>query len=347
MAVVVPTSAIACAKACRMETAVPSKLKKFRYGWCGSTSGHCGTGCRPNFGTCSSFSASSIIRSSTLRTSASSTRISSSAIASPSIRVSNNARCGSANGATGGFTCKGSTYGNCCSQYSYCGSTSAYCGTGCQPGFGTCSGISSSVRSSSTSPAHSSSSSVTSSLISSSAILSSTSSVSSALPSSTPIITPPTQLVLNPSFELGDGTDPSFWTIERLYVIDAGATGRFQTNPRTGDYSIRGRGQPNGGYDVTLSQTVTVVPGASYNIEVFAKQTTDGYCSISIYFGNQVIREFAPPGTAYTSIAGVVNIPVGDPVRQALFVDGACSLPSDSAANYDLFIDDVTMTLVV
>lgn len=92
---------------------------------------------------------------------------------------------------------------------------------------------------------------------------------------------------------------------------------------------------------------MTVVPGSSYNIEVFAKQTTLGYCSISIYFGNQVVREFAPPGTIYTSISGVVSIPVGDPAQQLLYVDGACSLPSDSAANYDLFIDDVNMTLVV
>ncbi|OAL44265.1 hypothetical protein IQ07DRAFT_463352, partial [Pyrenochaeta sp. DS3sAY3a] len=26
----------------------------------------------------------------------------------------------------------------CCSQYGWCGSTDAYCGGGCQPGFGSC-----------------------------------------------------------------------------------------------------------------------------------------------------------------------------------------------------------------
>ncbi|KAH7350321.1 hypothetical protein BKA66DRAFT_395309, partial [Pyrenochaeta sp. MPI-SDFR-AT-0127] len=51
-----------------------------------------------------------------------------------SLKVSPNSRCG-----TGfGFTCQGSQWGNCCSQYSYCGKTNAYCGTGCQAGFGQC-----------------------------------------------------------------------------------------------------------------------------------------------------------------------------------------------------------------
>ncbi|OAL42923.1 hypothetical protein IQ07DRAFT_487915, partial [Pyrenochaeta sp. DS3sAY3a] len=54
-------------------------------------------------------------------------------------KVSTNARCGNIQGATGGQTCIGSSFGNCCSQYGYCGSVDAYCGAGCQPGFGTCS----------------------------------------------------------------------------------------------------------------------------------------------------------------------------------------------------------------
>ena len=33
---------------------------------------------------------------------------------------------------------------NCCSQFGYCGTTPAYCGTGCQAGYGTCAGSSSS-----------------------------------------------------------------------------------------------------------------------------------------------------------------------------------------------------------
>ncbi|KAG9239357.1 carbohydrate esterase family 4 protein [Amylocarpus encephaloides] len=48
--------------------------------------------------------------------------------------VSTEGNCG------GSVTCQGSVFGNCCSQYSYCGSTADYCGTGCQSGFGTCTG---------------------------------------------------------------------------------------------------------------------------------------------------------------------------------------------------------------
>lgn len=94
-----------------------------------------------------------------------------------------------------GLTCKGSKFGNCCSQYSYwsvvlrnthiftkyqeltfcSGSTSAYCGTGCKSGYGDCTASSSSsVRSSSTSIRTSSISTRTS---------------SSAIPSSTQKVT--------------------------------------------------------------------------------------------------------------------------------------------------------------
>lgn len=68
--------------------------------------------------------------------------------------VSTNARCGSANN---GMTCLNSRWGSCCSQYGWwyvlvkpvsinllmlllSGWTKDYCQSGCQPGFGTCSG---------------------------------------------------------------------------------------------------------------------------------------------------------------------------------------------------------------
>ncbi|KAE9374828.1 carbohydrate esterase family 4 protein [Stipitochalara longipes BDJ] len=131
-----------------------------QYGYCGSTSGYCGTGCNPVGGTCGSGSSSS----SSKKTSTSSSKIASSSTstkattsstkatttstkatttstktsASPTStkKVSTDGTCAG----TEGFTCQGSTYGNCCSQYSWCGSTSAYCLTsnGCQSGFGTC-----------------------------------------------------------------------------------------------------------------------------------------------------------------------------------------------------------------
>lgn len=97
-----------------------------------------------------------------------------------------------------------------------------------------------------------------------------------------------------------------------------------------------------------LTQTVSVVPGASYNIQVWAYQTTQGRCSISIYLNDGTVREFVEPGTTYGPIDATVTIPATGPAQQSLLIDGACSLPDTaSPADYDLFIDDVTMTLVV
>ncbi|RII19138.1 hypothetical protein CUC08_Gglean001801 [Alternaria sp. MG1] len=67
-------------------------------------------------------------------------------------KVSTNARCGNAyNASPVGMTCKGSQWGNCCSQYGYCGRTKDYCGTGCQSSFGTCNSVATSARTSTTS----------------------------------------------------------------------------------------------------------------------------------------------------------------------------------------------------
>jgi len=63
----------------------------------------------------------------------SSTKTSAAPTSTPT-KVTTDATCGGANG----FTCQGSTFGNCCSSAGWCGSTSAYCGTGCQSAFGTC-----------------------------------------------------------------------------------------------------------------------------------------------------------------------------------------------------------------
>ncbi|KAF2223855.1 hypothetical protein BDZ85DRAFT_236355 [Elsinoe ampelina] len=57
-----------------------------------------------------------------------------SAAPSPTSNLSPNGLCGG----TGGKTCKGSGFGDCCSASGYCGSWSDYCGSGCQRSFGTC-----------------------------------------------------------------------------------------------------------------------------------------------------------------------------------------------------------------
>ncbi|USP73779.1 carbohydrate esterase family 4 protein [Curvularia clavata] len=98
-------------------------------GWCGSTTDYCGTGCQSGFGTCGD-------KATPAATPKSSAVSKSTASPKPTstLKVSTDATCGGKSG----FTCTGSTFGNCCSSAGWCGSTTAYCGTGCQPGFGKC-----------------------------------------------------------------------------------------------------------------------------------------------------------------------------------------------------------------
>ena len=66
-------------------------------GYCGASSGHCGAGCQNAFGVCNGGSAA----------------------------ISTDRNC-----SKNGKTCKGSTYGDCCSVANYCGKSSAHCGSG-------------------------------------------------------------------------------------------------------------------------------------------------------------------------------------------------------------------------
>ncbi|EDU51408.1 CDA1 xylanase chitin deacetylase [Pyrenophora tritici-repentis] len=94
-------------------------------GWCGSTADYCGTGCQSGFGNCGSNGAAPTKPAATS---------SKAPVATAAGKVTTDGSCGG----TAKLTCAGSTFGNCCSQYSYCGTGAAYCGTGCQKAFGKC-----------------------------------------------------------------------------------------------------------------------------------------------------------------------------------------------------------------
>ncbi|KAI9926030.1 hypothetical protein MW887_004489 [Aspergillus wentii] len=95
-----------------------------KYGDCGSSDDYCGSNCDPGYGSCSQ--ASSTFTSSATATSASST---------PSGNISSDGTCGT----QGGYTCLGSSFGDCCSKFGDCGSSDDYCGTNCDPNYGSCS----------------------------------------------------------------------------------------------------------------------------------------------------------------------------------------------------------------
>jgi len=74
-----------------------------KYGYCGTSDKHCGTGCQSEFGQCTS---------------------------TTNVKISTNDKCGPEDG-----KCPDS---KCCSKYGYCGTSDKHCGTGCQSEFGQC-----------------------------------------------------------------------------------------------------------------------------------------------------------------------------------------------------------------
>ncbi|KAK2736107.1 chitin binding protein [Colletotrichum kahawae] len=111
-----------------------------QYNYCGNTDAHCGTGCQSLFGSCQSSASGASSAASSAAGQATGTRTA-SASASTNTNPSSDGSCGG----TKGFNCLGTNYGDCCSPYGYCGNTTAHCDTGCQSGFGKCSGTGSDV----------------------------------------------------------------------------------------------------------------------------------------------------------------------------------------------------------
>jgi len=87
------------------------------YGYCGTTTRHCGTGCQANYGLCNSSGSSSG---------------SGSGSSSGTVPISMvEDRCGPEYGACADPNA-------CCSEHGWCDTTSKHCGTGCQPKYGKC-----------------------------------------------------------------------------------------------------------------------------------------------------------------------------------------------------------------
>ncbi|KAF2850984.1 carbohydrate-binding module family 18 protein [Plenodomus tracheiphilus IPT5] len=91
-----------------------------KYGYCGSNSDYCSPkkGCQSRYGKCDK------------------------SPDKPAGAISTDGSCGGKKGSD----CRGSKFGDCCSQYGYCGSSAAYCGIGCNNVFGSCSSAHSSSR---------------------------------------------------------------------------------------------------------------------------------------------------------------------------------------------------------
>ena len=154
---------------------------------------------------------------------------------------------------------------------------------------------------------------------------------------------------MNPSFELGAGPNAPPWTLQESGVVDTDAAGRYTGDANTGSFSFRSQRLLGGNlYTFDLRQTVTVVRGASYTVQLFAKQNDpDMSCDLAIVLNEKGIKTLQRPGSSYGAISGIVTIQAGARLQQDLSIRVYCPTVALDEEEYFLFIDDVTMTLVI
>ncbi|CAO2647486.1 Nn.00g084080.m01.CDS01 [Neocucurbitaria sp. VM-36] len=208
--------------------------------------------------------------------------------------------------------------------------------------------VSSSIDASSSTAPPSSTVASSSSVISSSSTIVTTSSAAPAVPSVV-------QIVQNPSFELGTGTQATGWTLTNLDSTDVQSSGRFQGGANTGSFSFRSVSvivdDPDFGpqgtrYIYDLSQTVTVVQGASYTVRFFARMNDPG-CDIALLLNGRVLASLLSPTNTYMAFSATVTIATTARLQQPLTIRPTCSGYREDGQVADFYIDDVTMTLNV
>jgi hypothetical protein len=155
-----------------------------------------------------------------------------------------------------------------------------------------------------------------------------------------------TQVVNNPSFELGSSISADSWRFTGT-ALASSKTGRIQGNARTGAYSFQAQGQslifP---WTFTLAQTILVAPGRAYNVQLFAKQTIPGNCVLQVSYNNvPLVLGTSVPLNSYTaSIAPVSSIMTAASGSSAILNISAFCATGGSTSS--LWIDDVTVSAV-
>ncbi|ORX63257.1 hypothetical protein BCR32DRAFT_298491 [Anaeromyces robustus] len=116
-------------------TICPNNQCCSKYGYCGTTSEYCGTGCQSAFGKCNGTKSNTTTKKTTTTKKATTTKKTTKKTTTtkkPASTVSTDGKCGSKGGN------KVCPSGQCCSKYGYCGTTADYCKAGCQKSFGKC-----------------------------------------------------------------------------------------------------------------------------------------------------------------------------------------------------------------
>ncbi|KAI0839157.1 hypothetical protein F5Y06DRAFT_303320 [Hypoxylon sp. FL0890] len=186
------------------------------------------------------------------------------------------------------------------------------------------------VSSTASAPVTESSSSTSSVETSSSTTSSETSSSSSAAPT-------PTQLVVNPGFEI---TDPLTWTYSG-YQLNMAASGSSDADAYSGSRCFIAQGNP-GLWQIALKQTVPVVIGQSYLFQYALKMDPPANCVMDILINN--VRTRRPELNANSgSWVAYTDSWTATSDSAAIMFSSQCY---NGGPMNKLYYDDVTLTTV-
>ncbi|KAF3009848.1 hypothetical protein E8E13_010523 [Curvularia kusanoi] len=158
--------------------------------------------------------------------------------------------------------------------------------------------------------------------------------ISTPAPVSTPAPAP-TQVIVNGGFE---SSDMSPWTIGGIGY--SSSTGRSTVNPRTGKYSFQAQGMlfAISPFSVTLSQTVSVVPGKAYNLALSTKQNVPSCMFSGFYNEVPIFANVKFTGTNYATTTAQI------PSLSTLSKNGVLRISATGCFGTSVWFDDISLT---
>jgi hypothetical protein len=159
---------------------------------------------------------------------------------------------------------------------------------------------------------------------------------SSSTPAPVPTPAPgPAQAIVNGGFE---SADMSVWGISGIGL--SSNTGRSTVNPRTGKYSFQAQGaifniNP---FSVTLAQTVSLMPGKTYNLALSTKQNVPTCVFSGFYNEFPIFANFKFSGTNYATTTAQI------PGIATLSGPGVLRISATDCAGTSVWFDDISLT---
>ena len=122
-------------------------------------------------------------------------------------------------------------------------------------------------------------------------------------------------------------------------------SGRVTGNPHTGTYSFRAAYTNSaGGIGPQFSQTVTVIPGATYILSYYVYLDTNSECNVDAYMGDtQIDTGFVDFNNIYTQQSASITVDATTTSLSFTFYLGC----NTNSPNRGVYVDDITLTLQI